>query len=244
MHRWLRRPNEVRDRMHAVRSFTVLVVGDDQPTRRSLLAALRQCRVQARESASRSPAGIPSGVDVVCADSSAATWVLVAHHPMVIVTRGIPVSDDVWGALIQRRPVIIKLADLEPVRLLEGLCCARFGIDAANPPPKLRQVPPGVLRAVLAGARTSNTASALARSARISVRELRRIERQLGLHRVEGLVTVIRAEMWKWLISAGVNRDVVEAYLGIVDRSNFRRACERAGIPIPWRVAGTDQDAG
>lgn len=55
-----------------------------------------------------------------------------------------------------------------------------------------------------------------------------------GFERTEHLVTALRAESWVWFARAGVPRTRLEPYLGIYDRTDFRRACRRAGIEVPW----------
>lgn len=56
----------------------------------------------------------------------------------------------------------------------------------------------------------------------------------IGFRRLDHLRTQLRAESWIWLISKGLSRRVVEHFLGLDDRSDFRRACRRASIKVPW----------
>ncbi len=53
--------------------------------------------------------------------------------------------------------------------------------------------------------------------------------------RLDHLWTFLRCRTWAVLTSVGIPRTYVERYLGIVDRTNFRRACMRAGAEVPWR---------
>jgi hypothetical protein len=64
-----------------------------------------------------------------------------------------------------------------------------------------------------------------------------RVVAKLGFYRAEHLITFLRAEAWAWFVSRGLNRRIVEEFLGITDRSNFRRACQRAHIHPPWHLA-------
>ncbi len=68
--------------------------------------------------------------------------------------------------------------------------------------------------------------------------------RELGFHRAEHLFTYLRAETWILLIKRGLDRRVVERFVGISDRSNFRRACRRARISTPWIDAPTLRQRG
>lgn len=72
-------------------------------------------------------------------------------------------------------------------------------------------------------------ASGLTATLGAAARELR----ELGFDRDEHLLAYVRAESWCWLVGLGVSRRVVEALVGIPDRSNFRRACRRAGVRVP-----------
>jgi hypothetical protein len=51
--------------------------------------------------------------------------------------------------------------------------------------------------------------------------------------RAEHLFTALRCATWAFLTSEGLERSAVEEYLGIVDRPDFRRSCDRAGLPAP-----------
>jgi hypothetical protein len=101
-------------------------------------------------------------------------------------------------------------------------------------------LPPRVLRAFLAGPRRARTIGDLCCAVGTSAGQLRAVVKRCGFGRYEGLLTWLRLETWKWLVSAGVDRTLAEAYLGILDRSNFRRACKRAGLATPWTNKRTD----
>jgi hypothetical protein len=163
---------------------------------------------------------------------------LALNLPTVIVTRGASVSDEILVSLSQRRAVILMYVDLTPLTLLAAVLGAYFGIALQDAPASRLGLPPRLLRAFLAAPRSVHRLADLARGAGLPVGGLRALGRGLGLFRFERLLTTLRAETWKWLVSAGVDRRLVEDYLGITDRSNFRRACRRAGIALPW---GGDQ---
>jgi hypothetical protein len=214
--------------------LTVAIAARDPLVRRALVAALAECRIRGIDVMLEGLARLDEKANVVCADSSAAASVLALNVPTVIVTRGASLSDEVWALLSQRRPVILRYVDLTPITLLEGLLTGYFGVGLGHAPASLGRLPPRLLRAFLAESRSIHTLGDLARGAGFSVGNLRALERDLGVPRFEGLLARLRAETWKWLVAKGVDRRVVEDYLGIADRSNFRRACRRAGIPVPW----------
>lgn len=60
-----------------------------------------------------------------------------------------------------------------------------------------------------------------------------------GFDRVTFLLTALRAQAWVVLITRGVALPAVQDYLGVQDRSTFRRACHRADVPVPWEVVGS-----
>ena len=62
----------------------------------------------------------------------------------------------------------------------------------------------------------------------------RKVVHRAGFARAEHLFAALRYESWQWFAGHGFERSVFEDYLGIVDRSHFRRACQRAGLPAPW----------
>ena len=64
----------------------------------------------------------------------------------------------------------------------------------------------------------------------------RRIVHRAGFARAEHLFAALRYEAWQWFAGHGFERSMFEAYLGIRDRSHFRRSCQRAGLPAPWHT--------
>ncbi|KPJ92372.1 MAG: hypothetical protein AMS18_07545 [Gemmatimonas sp. SG8_17] len=64
----------------------------------------------------------------------------------------------------------------------------------------------------------------------------RRIVRRAGFARAEHMYAALRYESWQWFAAHGFERSMVEHYLGIRDRSHFRRSCQRAGLPAPWHA--------
>lgn len=215
--------------------LSATVVGPDVIVRGSLVRVLRECRVHVVERTMEQIARTDLKADVVCTGPSLATVVLGLNLPTVIVTRGMNVSDDVWAELVRRRPVVIRHVDLTPVALLQGLLRARFGIGFdGDVPPSLSWVPPTLLRAFLATPQTIKHIGDFALAAGSSREELRQVAKAVGCERFEHLASRLRGDVWRWLVSAGVDRRVVEDYLGVTDRSHLRRACRRARIPVPW----------
>jgi hypothetical protein len=210
------------------------VAARDPVVRSLLVKTLRECHITVSECAVEKLARAAANPDVVCTGPLAAAAVLALNVPTLIVTRGLAVSDQVWADLARRRPVVISHEDLTPVTLLGGLLRARFGIDLGEVPPSLRWVPPTLLRAFLASPRTTKHIGDIAVAAGASREELRQVAKSIGCERFDHVATRLRADVWRWLVSAGVDRGVVEDYLGVTDRSHLRRACRRARIPVPW----------
>jgi hypothetical protein len=68
----------------------------------------------------------------------------------------------------------------------------------------------------------------------VSPDSARALVRRAGFRRSEHLFVRLRAESWVWFSREGFRPSVFERYLGIRDRSDFRRACRRAGSELPW----------
>jgi hypothetical protein len=72
----------------------------------------------------------------------------------------------------------------------------------------------------------------------VSPDKARIVVRRAGCRRSEHLFVRLRVESWVWFSREGFRPSVFERYLGIRDRSDFRRACRRAGLELPWRRVG------
>lgn len=214
--------------------LSAVVVARDPVVRASLLKTLRDCCIASSESTVLELARAGAPFDVVCTGPMAAAAVLALNVPTLLVTRGLAVSDQAWVELVRRRPVVISHDALTPVTLLDGLLRARFGIDLGDVPPPLSWVPPILLRAFVASPQTIKHMGDFALASGTSRAVLRQAAKDVGCDRFEHVVTRLRADVWRWLVSAGVDRRVVEDYLGVTDRSHVRRACRRARIPVPW----------
>jgi hypothetical protein len=70
----------------------------------------------------------------------------------------------------------------------------------------------------------------------LTPRAVRQALRDLHFERSQYLFTWLRAESWVWLVSRGFDPHAVEPFLGIHDRSNFRRSCRRASVKTPWQA--------
>lgn len=219
----------------ACNALTAGVVVQDPIVRSLLVKTLRECRIPASEWTIEGLGRALEKPHVLCTGPSAATAVLGLSVPTVIVTRGVRVSDEAWAELSRRRPVVIRHVDLTPATLLQGLLRARFGIDFSHVPAPLSRMPPALLQVFLHSPRAARTIGEFSCASGFTPDALRAVEKDLGCRRFEALVTRLRADVYKWLVRAGVDRTVVEGYLGIEDRSNFRRACRRARITPPWR---------
>jgi len=76
----------------------------------------------------------------------------------------------------------------------------------------------------------------LCRALGVSPASGREIVHLAGFRRAEHLFAALRYESWRWFAGHGFERSVFEDYLGIADRSHFRRACKRAGLTVPWHA--------
>ena len=139
------------------------------------------------------------------------------------------------------RPVWLSTAGLDPVHLLGSIVRATLSAETDTLAGVFPGVSPMLVRAFLCAPQNVHTISRMSRALGVSPRRVRAAVQAAGSLRMEHLVARLSCQAWEYLTSRGATRWVAEAYLGIDDRSNFRRACNRAGTLVPWRsAAGTD----
>ncbi|HLM68043.1 MAG TPA: hypothetical protein VK358_10975 [Longimicrobium sp.] len=158
--------------------------------------------------------------------------------PTVVILSGARLTDEAVLKLQGRRMSTLHVDGLTPPSLLRAMVCARCDSEIESIARQLRQmgklerVPQTVITAFLedpAGLmRIHDLRRALAPLSRESAQAL---VRSAGFPRAEHLFTALRSAAWILLMREGVNRKRIEQYLGIVDRTSFRRACKRAGVP-------------
>ncbi len=100
--------------------------------------------------------------------------------------------------------------------------------------PELAMIPRRVLEVFVHKPAGVQTTVDFAKALAVSRGKVRDTVHACEFERTEYLVTALRAESWIWFARAGVSRKRFEPYLGIYDRTDFRRACRRAGIEVPW----------
>jgi hypothetical protein len=157
----------------------------------------------------------------------------------VLVLTGASIPDSVVPALTERDVSITRgnLTALELLRAilraLSGAKCGDFGRWARNLPPALRRT----FLAAPASVRDLSDIGAILGVSRDTARSVLR-DVQIGSSRFgdsRHLRTWMIAEYWTDLVRLGLPRKQVEAFLGITSRSDFRRACRRAGCSPPWQ---------
>ena len=135
---------------------------------------------------------------------------------------------------------MIHSDDLTPERML-GVLFASEGGSTGTLSQYLRTLLPQrpesrPLVALFASAPAATArVEAVARAVGCHNRRVPHLVQALRFERFEHLWTYLLVESWVWLTRQGIPRKPVERFLGIFDRSNFRRACERARVPVPWQ---------
>lgn len=128
----------------------------------------------------------------------------------------------------------LATSDLTPVSLLRALIVAALGTNADFVARRLAQlemfsrVPPELIHAFVRDPSGMTRLWDLRRCMKLSRRRAQKVARLTGrFDRAEHLLTALRCASWAELMHRGLHRGAVECYLGIEDRSDFRRACER-----------------
>ncbi len=173
----------------------------------------------------------PATVACVCSRTFATTQPAV---PTVTVCCGASLSDRVWLRIEGSGAICIDVADLRPDALLAAMVRARVSGVPSSLSGLFDGIPAKLVRAFLWAPGRMHTLAEIAGSLRLPPAGSQQLIRDAGFGRVQHCTTWMTAETWIWLMTVGAAREVVEEYLGIVDRSDFRRACRRAGIPVPW----------
>lgn len=221
---------------HPLRTVVATV---DPSVGRVIGAALGQLRIPGEAAPVAELKGRAGRAGVACVDSGAFATVGPLPCPTVIVTKGAPVPDDVWPALLDAAPVAIRLADLQPSSLLAAILRAKAHVALDDLPPALARIPRPMVEAFLADPASLRTVGDAGSAMGMSSRSVRATVRAAGFPRFERCLVWLRVETWRWL-AGHVDRPTLEACLGVTDRSDFRRACRRAGVPVPWSRTAVD----
>lgn len=181
------------------------------------------------------------GLRLVIVDCKAILRAGPPRSPAIVICTNISVPGTAMADVIAGGGTLLASEELRPTPLFGSI----FQVDRRRSPHHLETY----LRRRLDGAEhgtdivglflrhPANTIRIrdIRRALNVSERQAKRMIAQIGFHRAEHVATFLKAEVWTWYVGGGLKRYVVEHFLGIADRSNYRRACERAGIPPPWR---------
>jgi hypothetical protein len=158
--------------------------------------------------------------------------------PTIVILSGARLTDEAVLKLQGRRMSTLHVDGLTPTSLLRAMVCARCDSEIENIARqlgrmgKLERVPQAVITAFLEDPTGSMRIHDLRRAlAPLSRESAQALVRAAGFPRAEHLFTALRCAAWLLLMREGVNRKTIEQYLGIIDRTSFRRACKRAGVP-------------
>jgi hypothetical protein len=178
---------------------------------------------------------------IYCLGSRAAARSKDVPQPALIVTAGAAIPDELLGVVTGKRWAAMRLLNLTPGTLLEALMrlTARVDLDGLlqHLAGHFSKVPHQFLAAFVLGPTRIATLEHIARAVERRLPEARRIVAAAGCRQPEHLLAALRSESYSWLSSQGFARSAIEEYLGIKDHPTFRRACHRAGVPVPWRNA-------
>jgi hypothetical protein len=175
---------------------------------------------------------------VYCLGSRVASDLPGFPGPTVVILSGAPLTDEAVNKLHGRHMCTLHMDALTPTSLLQAMISARSGSELDSLAArlgrmgKLHLVPLPLIMAFLQSPAGMLRLNHLRRVlAPLSREKAQRMVQSAGFPRAEHMFTALRCAAWVLLKRDGVNRGEVERYLGITDRTSFRRACRRAGIP-------------
>lgn len=178
---------------------------------------------------------------IFCLGSKVAEGLPQLPEPSIVVCVGAPLSDRILVRVSSARSVAIELADVGPRSMLGAILRATMGTAGSGLDehlrglPRFSSLPDKLIDRFVLNPASMRTVRDICRSISISRRVAHRLVTDAGFKRAEHLLVALKAEAYLWLQSHGVSRRVLETYLGVPDRSTFRRACQRAGVSVPWR---------
>lgn len=179
---------------------------------------------------------------IYCIDSQSAAALPRLPGPTLIILSGAHIPDEAFATICAQRWNVLRLAELCPHRLLNGLISTFVQTDVDEFVPKLRelqrfeQVPTEVITTFIRNAADMTRLQDLRRHfAPLSRCAAQELIRSSGFDRAEHLFTALRCALWVLLCECGVHRKLTEEYLGIIDLGGFRRACRRADVPALHR---------
>ncbi len=221
------------------RSVRAVVAADDARVVRRIAAGFEALSLSYRISGP-DPAEVLAGPPdaVYCLGSRTAAELPHFRGPTIVVLHGARLSDEALLKFRGRRFSSVHLDGLTPTSLLRAIVAARVGSEPDTLPEQLHRlrklalVSDALLAAFIQDPAGMTRLRDLRRALEPLSREgAQRLVRSTGFTRTEHLFTALRWAAWAILRREGMNRCEVEKYLGIVDRTSFRRACRRAGLP-------------
>lgn len=217
---------------------TIVAAEDPLIVRRVVagLEALSRPYVILEPRAAAVSAGPPGAV--YCLSSRVASDLPGFAGPTIIILSGAHLTDEALLRLQGRRMCTLRVDAVTPTLLLQAIISARCGTEAGCVAAelarlgRLQSIPPALITAFLQAPATMLRLNHLRKAmAPLSRESAQRLVRAAGFPRAEHLFTALRCGAWVLLRRDGVNRAEIERYLGITDRTSFRRACKRAGVP-------------
>lgn len=216
-----------------------VVAAEDPQVVRRVAAGLDALSLPYRISEPRASAlaGGPRGT-VYFLGSGVASDLPAIPGPTIVVLYGARLSDEAVLRLRDRHLCTLLLSRLTPASLLGAVISARSSAEVDSLAEQLQRlgkfdhVPLPLITSFLRDPGGMTRLTDLRRGLTPLSREAaQRLVRSTGFSRAEHLFTALRCAAWALLRREGLNRKEIEQYLGIGDRTSFRRACRRAGVP-------------
>jgi hypothetical protein len=227
-----------------VQSGPVVVCAGSHPVRNRIVACLRDLAIDHRlvDQERLETAGQAGILFIV--DTGVVERVTRCPPRTIVVFTESLCALSVLHHLAAGHVVPVRYDDLDHERMSRAIirCVATNGVSglAAHLASQgaFSGVPERILRAFVLHPKCLRTLRDVCRVLAVSPSAARALVREAGFRRSEHLFAALRAESWAWFHRQGFRSAVFECYLGIWDRSDFRRACRRAALPLPWNRVG------
>ncbi len=220
--------------------FTAVVSAQDHRVVRRLERVLKDVRLRYRVVAPGELSQVRERDVIYCLGSRLASQLPALPGPTVILVSGAAIVDADMVRVAAQGAVFLRLDDVSGPTVLRAAISAALGTDIDSVSRVLAsrdefsRLAPQIIEQFLRDPQRMQRRRDLQRAfPSLSRERAQAVVHASGFDRAEHLFTALRLATWGLLIDRGLDRGHVEHYLGISDRTTFRRSCYRAGVPTP-----------
>lgn len=235
------------DRQSFQHRLRAVIAADEQRVVDRLAQTLDALHVPYRVASATELMSERSPRTVFCLGSRTASELPRIPGPTVLVFYGAGVTHGEIDKLRDAHVTTVRFRSLTPAVLLCAVTSVMLGTDVDGVGVALmrlsmfRGVAPRLIAEFLHDPSAMHRLTDLRRAlGGISRESAQALLRESGFRRAEHLFAALRSASWALMMAEGIDRQAIEQYLAIHDRTAFRRACRRAGVPAPRRGLNVD----